>query len=480
MASPLNPLSRPTAPTDPARAQNLFIVRESDEWDMELFNTMRQQTYFPHRDIPEIDAVLRAGLAPFHGDSFTVEFRAPGAKPRQETVIVEHLTRGACKAILFHYRGQWHLWSQASAVKANKGEINGFTGILIDTVLRLRPVNVYAAYFSRLIRSHEQGMRLQAELIGNVDTVWAGELAFAFTGINRDIGQMMFSMFAWIASMERDWIVRRLLAGRIAKWRRHEWPFGHGTIPFGYMLDSATRQLVPDPGQREAVREMLLILCNEQLPTSEAMRQLSRAGVTSMRKHRRLGVRTPAAAIQASDSFINGLYAWAPLWVHGEYLWRMTNVFPDHDEISGVPIVRAPGDATDVGELQMLYRVPVPEGGWAEPEILTAFGEAAVARTRALLGKGSTAERPLSEAVSEESKAPRLLAQLLSADNARNLDAAAARRRERARSKRSIAPLAGRSWLDDDWHYELQVSSRSAYRLVRWPLANGSRTGEPS
>ena len=37
------------------RAKALFVVRESDQWNREHFNAMREQTYMPHRDRPEVD-----------------------------------------------------------------------------------------------------------------------------------------------------------------------------------------------------------------------------------------------------------------------------------------------------------------------------------------------------------------------------------------------------------------------------------------
>lgn len=451
------------------RPMGLLVVRESDQWDMELFNAMREQTYLQHRGVPEIEAIRQAGLAPLEDDSFTIEVTGDAVPQR---IIVEHMVVGTSKAILFYYGGYWHLWSRASAASVGKDGVNDFTAILIDVVKRVRPLNLYAANFSRLIRSQSQGNRLQADLDGNVDVVWAGSVPFHFTGPSAQVGMMMFSMFSMVASMERDWIVQRLLTGRIAKWRRGEWPFGAATIPHGYMLDGDHR-LVPNPELRASVREMLIILSNPETPNGEKVRQLSRAGVYSMRKHRRLGERIPVGAMRGVDSLVASLYAWAPLYVQGEYLWRMANVFRDLEELAGVPVVRDERIKNDLGEMQMLYKIPLLDDGWAEPEVLSAFSTTAADYMAWLVQRGATDVRPIADTIETASVDPALHIRILNPDRARWADAAQRERRSRARSKKTIAPLAGRNWVDGDWHYELQVVSRKSYRLVRWPLRNG-------
>ena len=57
--------------------------------------------------------------------------------------------------------------------------------------------------------------------------------------------------FAQIASMERDRIVQRLLAGKTARWRRNEWPFEWGSVPVGYKVDPETLRLVVDEAKEQ-------------------------------------------------------------------------------------------------------------------------------------------------------------------------------------------------------------------------------------
>ena len=452
------------------RATGLFVVRESDEWDLELFNAMREQTYLNHRAVAEVEAIRKVGLAPLEGDSFEVAWETADGRPRSTRVIVETIKKGNTKAVLFFFAGYWHLWSRASAATVGGEGVNDFTAILIEVIKRLRPTDLYAANFSRLIRSQTQGSRLQSVLEGNVDAIHAGSVTFPLTGQQAQIGLMMFSMFSLVASMERDWIVQRLLAGRVAKWRRGEWPFGKGTVPFGYYVDPNTHKLCPDPDARDAVREMLMVLSKDS-PPSQLVKELNRAGVVSMRKHRRLKEHVPAGATTSPNALVDSLYAWAPLWCQGEYLFRVTNVFPGMEELAGVPIVRDPRNPGDLGEMQMLYQVGVPEDGWAEPEILAAFAEKAAANTLHMLeNRKRTNLRPLAADVAQSSANPALHVHVLSPQNTRGLDRKTRNRRAAARAKGRISALAGRTWTDGSWRYELHVCRTDMYKILRWPL----------
>jgi DNA invertase Pin-like site-specific DNA recombinase len=447
----------------------LFVIRESDEWDLELFNAMREQTYQNHRHLPQVDAVREAALAPLNADHFEVTVHLEDGRTRRDRVIVEEVRKGTTRAYLFYYEGYWHLWSRASATKLGDAGVNDFTAILMEVIERVRPKELFAANFSRLVRSQTQGNRLASVLEGNVDVVWAGRMPITLCGEHAPIGLMMIGMFATVASLERDWIVQRLLTGRIAKWRNNVWPHGPQTVPFGYLLDEQKR-LVPDVSKRDAVREMLLILSAE-MPPAETVRQLDRAGVTSMRAHRRLKRRVPIGAMASPQVVVDSLYSWALIWVRGEYLFRVSNVFRGMNELAGVPIVHDPFDPEDRGEMQMLYKPGVPEGGWAEEPVLEAFMSASLRHhDRLVTEKGHSSSRPLSAQVRAASADPVSMDRLLSPTNAAGYDRATVQRRAGARARRLVSVLAGRHWLADGWYYELYKLGEDRFKLIRWPV----------
>jgi DNA invertase Pin-like site-specific DNA recombinase len=487
------------------RALGLFVVRESNENDDVQFDGMRQQTYAKYRTSQAVQEVRAAGMAPLTQDVIWIQTTVDG-EPREVEVPVELLVEGGTKAYLFFWRGFWHLWSQASAAKLGRNRsTNEFTDILIRVIEEKRPMAVFAANFSRLIRSQWQGGRLMAAMQGNVDVVVTGETRFQLTGEAAANGLLMFSMFATVASMERNWIVQRLVAGRIASWRRDEWPFADRISLLGYAFDSNSKKLVldPDPKVRERVRDMLMVLVGDA-PPAEMVRQLSDLGCTVVRRQNGKTERVPASAAQAPGEYVAALYSWAPVWCAGEYLWRHRNAFPGVRELAGVPVVYMPkeegrqevdpaaallrelgvgelaselrdlvtsqdGDDLDAGELQMLLKVPLPEGGWAEPELLEAFAQKSIERSQAKLE--STVLRPLSAAVAEKSANAalheRIVARTVRIDD---FDGHGSRV-STSRGKSKIAAFAGRSWVRDGWVYEMAVASGALLKVVRHPLA---------
>jgi DNA invertase Pin-like site-specific DNA recombinase len=449
----------PKGPVTP-RALGLFIVRESDEWNLEMFNAMREQTYAAHDDKDDVRAVRELGTTPMSSSTF---------KLRDGTEVVVHpLTRGNTTAFLFKVGDYWHFWSMASATKRDDDGNNEVTDLIIEQLALLRPVNVYVHNVSRLVRDRAQGARLQAALDEHVDVVWAGSTPFHFSGEMAAAGAMMFSMFAIVASMEREWIVQRLLAGKVAKWRRGEWMPGPNSVPVGYVLDPKTRQLVVDESQRPLVLEVLKVLAYGVTP-AQMQRDLDKAGLLTKNNHRRLGVKVPVGTMISPEGLVNSLYSFASVWCDGEYLFRHTNAFKDIESLAGVVIARDHSIENDPGELQLLCKVSLPEGGWAPPELLDAVVLAARRNSARLVRAGHTEMRPLTSEIENTSANLGLHQDLLTGDRMRATDPDA-RRRFKSRAMELIAPFTGRGWRDGGYWYELRSGPNETYTVVRWPL----------
>jgi DNA invertase Pin-like site-specific DNA recombinase len=458
-----------------SRARGLFVIRESDKWNLTLFDAMRENTYQDQRAIPAVDAIRRAGLAPMEYSSFTVQDQLPNGEAVESKVLVTELREGSTKALLFFHKGYWHLWSRASAHALDSGtgqrRENAFTTILMRTIQHLRPRCLFAANLSRLVRSMGQGSRLTGVLLNNVDHIYVKEMRFDLSGPYGSIGLIFLNVLTWVAAMERDAIMMRLTAGRISKWRRGAWAFGKQIVPFGYKLDDRGF-LRPDASKRPIIREMLLLLSTD-LPNKAMQTALGDLGVTAMRDE--LGNQQPApfGALSNSEDAISALYAWASLWVNGEYLLRHSNPISRAEEIAGIKITRhqkdGKDDPDDDGELQLLHKVDLPEDGWAEPEVLQAFLSRARARTRHLIAKGRNTTRPLSDAVADASKQPDVLTGILPNLWAVGHDKASSASRDAGRAKSIISALSGRTWDDDEGTYELQVVKTGVYELAYWP-----------
>lgn len=467
------------------RALGLFVARESDRYNIELFDGLRENTYQDQRKIPAVDAVRRAGLAPLNGPSFTIAELQPDGSSKPVKVLVTEIREGSTKAHLFFYRGYWHLWSRASAhaldAGGRDGRENAFTTILIRVIRQLRPKCLFAANLSRLVRRMEQGSRLTCHLMTNVDHVYVKEMKFDLVGPYGSIGLIFLNMLTWVAAMERDAIMMRLTAGRVSRWRRGEWAFGDQIVPFGYKLIDG--HLKPDVTKRPIIREMLLLLSTD-LPDAAMQQALGELGVTAMRTEVGSDTSVPFGALTHAASAISALYAWAGLWVTGEYLLRHSNPIPGAEEVAGIAVTRyetADGepDPEDHGELQMLHQVELPEDGWAEPEVLNAFLSRARARTRDLISRGRNRTRPLSDAVVDASHDPAVLADILPNLWAVGHDKASSASRDSARARSVISALSGRTWEDDEeGTFELQVRRTGVYDLIYWPPTNQPVTVE--
>lgn len=447
---------------DAPRTSVLYVVRESAQHDRVLFDAMRERTYAAHTSDPAVAAIIGAGLQPLSGErSFTVQRPTPVGDAKADVVYVETLWRGATRAALFEYAGTWHLWSMASAAKIDEAGNNEFTEILGAVIQRLRPTRVVAANFSRLIRSQQQGARLQTYLQGNVDRVVAGSITFELTGPGEKVGWMMFSMFALIASMERDWITARLQAGRVAVWRRGQWTLGSILVPFGYRLDAKTQCLVPILELRPQVEEMLRIL-GTQMPARAMVDALSSAGVTY--RHGRKG-RTARSIGKARNAkaMVASLYGSMSIWLDGEYLLRLANTAADVTNVSGAPVVRD-GDDDEFGEFQMLHKVALPEGGWAPLDVLAA---ARAETLRRASRQSRHAPRPLAPEVREASARCDLLevpTRGLEISPENEIEAVLV---APVSGRRTSSLLTGHAWVEGDDVYLLRTADDTTYALVR-------------
>lgn len=453
------------------RYRGLILCRVS-VLDDDMLEGIVDQTYrMPElAHVPSIEAVRRLGLAPMKRGWFDLEWVDENGVERRERIEVLPLRLHSTKAYLFFVDGFWHLWSQASAARVSESGTNDFTTLLIAVIDAVRPEKVFAANLSRLIRSQAEGRRFAWAVTNRLGSIHAKGIEIKLRGHDAHVGFLLLQLMGWCAAMERDAIVSRMLVGRIAAWRRNEWQMGAGCVPFGYEL--VDNRLVPDLSKREQVEAMLLVLLSDA-PVSQMARELDALGVRPLKASAEAGsaARTFSTMSSMWDS-IRALYSWAGVWVLGEYVFRYSTSTTGLDDVAGLQVVRYQNTPEDMGEIQMLHRLDVPDGGWAAPEILEAFAAKAIAMTGAAAkGVQRSALRPLSDAVRLESSRPELHEHVLVGEYRQGTDKGQLERRAAARSKALVFPLAGRRWCDDEWLYEVRVGSARAHRLVRWPLA---------
>lgn len=452
----------------PDRPAAMFEVRESDHNDQVLFAAMIEQTYSPFLTNPWVAPVVEAGMALMRGaDEHTFIVHSPDQGDLSIKVLISRVRRGRTVVVTFQLGPFVHVWSMSSAASTNHGGDNDFTAILIDRIREIRPQVLVAANISRLVRSDQEGGLLLKVLPDHVDEVWAGQLVMKLVGEGSEYGRMMFSVLGSVAAMERNWIVTRLMTGRVAAWRRGEWIYGKQAVPFGYRLDE-DRRLVPIPEMRDKVRQMLLILGNDEAP-SLIVRRLVDMGMTMKR-----GDRLMADSYRAHNNaraVVDSLLAWVPLWVAGEHVWRFSSPMRDAHGYAGVPVVDS-GEPGTRAELQLLLRPGVPNGGWAEPTILDRAMSAARSRfAECVRTRQRERELPLGAHVREISSDPDLHESVLGPTNEGRRPA---KNNPRRRGTRKVAPFSGYAWRCADEHFELKSAPAGRYQIVRRDGAGAS------
>jgi hypothetical protein len=194
-----NPRTAPTTKPD-AKLDHLVVIRESAQYDRLLMEGMIHQSLEKVVHLPGAAELQMAGLDVLDNPG------AYGAVTRRA---------GKSRITMVERDGVMYLYSMGSAAKLDLDEENGFVSELVRTLYAYRPPEVWVVAFTRLVRA--------AELAG--DLLKATGEAVEVLHCEQELrpatpeGRMVFQILAMIAAMEREYIVRRHTAGRVAQRR---------------------------------------------------------------------------------------------------------------------------------------------------------------------------------------------------------------------------------------------------------------------
>lgn len=250
------------------RVQNLVVARESDTSDLPLLEGMVAQTLERHRaSLRGVDRLLELGVTPVRDENVRLSV---GGHERN---------RLGSKAVIFSVDGTVCLYSRGSAAKdETEARENGFVSILCETIEELRPVNIYVATFSRLVRSFRQSSPVQAAIENAGSTLHYGE--GQTLNFSADSSYLHWSMMVAFAAMERDSVVNRMMLGRVGKHRQGKWILGPSAVPMGYVLDADKRLVVDErPGVRSAIHKAIRLMGDPLVGTRELALALAGIGV---------------------------------------------------------------------------------------------------------------------------------------------------------------------------------------------------------
>ena len=267
--------------------------------------------------------------------------------------------------------------------------------------------------------------------------------------------------------------MERNYAGKLNRVRNGVWIHGERSLPLGYKL-GPNHELLPDPSQKQRVRELLLLVCERPTP-KEFVKRLGRLGVTMPAVPARQLDERSVAFTASPDSKWQSVLSHLPLYATGEHIVHAHNPYPGVEEVAGLAVVsRKNKRGESTSEIQVVMKPGVPPGGWAEPALIDAA--LAVAIDFSNHRHAQVGDAPGQYTFAGESDARRGARMLPAATTAQLTQPAVhigvmsrgAMRVTKPSAKRSL-PWAGTAWETQRHGHTWELASRggSSYVLIR-------------
>ena len=329
------------AGTEAPQLDHLVVMRESARYDHVLMVGMIAQTLAKVSHLPGAAELARAGIDVVkHPERWGASVRRAGGS---QMVMVER-------------DGALYLYAMGSAAKADLDDTNAIVSELVNLVATYRPREAWVSSFTRLLRS--------ADHVGDLLRAFSEhtQVLHCETEVNvaTPEGRMLFQVLAMIASMERDYILRRHTAGRVAQCRRGDWV--PNAWPPGYKKQDG--RLVVDEARVGSVRQMLAVLATEGLAPAQMVARLGELGIATPKISRTHGEKATIADARNPSQAVQALCGWVELYATGRHETLWPNPFPGVDAIAGLEVEKLAG--YEHGALRLAQVVPLPEGGWAD------------------------------------------------------------------------------------------------------------------
>lgn len=361
--------------TEPkATIEHLVVVRESDEYNLELMRGMILQTHHRYSDLPGHTQFLAAGEDPL-------------LRPAAYQAVTERA--GKTQSVLFEIEGTYCLYARGSAAKLDVDFENGFGLILSKAIRELRPKNIYLANFSRLVRRPEMSGGIKTAAMEARSTIHADGIPLDLTN---PAGTSMFDILALVSSMDLQHILMRLTLGRLAKFRDNQWILGPRAVPLGYRLDPNTKRLRLDPDAEPIVHELLELIADPALSANDIVKRLGRKQLTTplqsgdgwtydttaathepgqdtdatTQATPREGAAKTVANLASPAQFVNRILDLLDFYETGTYHFKWTSCLENVDRYS--EFVVHPATDTQPAYIPLHYKLDLPPDGWGSPE----------------------------------------------------------------------------------------------------------------
>lgn len=342
----------PTPNSTPATGiDHMVVMRESAEYDKVLMEGMIQQTLAKVSHLPGSAELARAGTDVFE-------------HPKRWGATLSRV--GKSRMAITERDGVLYVYSMGSAAKTDLHDTNSFVSELANLISTYQPKEVWAVAFTRLLRS--------ADFVGVLLKVFSEQVSIlhceAEIHVATPEGRMLFQVLGMISATERDYMVRRHTAGRVAQWRRNDWI--PNAFPPGYRLED--NKLLLDEAAIDATRQMLAILADLSLSTTRCAEEIGRLGVTTPKL---VSLHGPDATLNDARNpteVIATLVGWVDEYEsgHHEVLWP--SPFPGVTDIAGVAIDEVSDkEHFPHGVISLPQPMPMPDGDWADAATFAAI-----------------------------------------------------------------------------------------------------------
>jgi hypothetical protein len=347
--------------------RRLYVVRESAEYAWMLMLKMIEQTLASYASDASVAKALSVGILPLLRTDDGVAVR------EQLAVRVLYAPDGRSKelGVLFRIGEDWFLYALTTAGRTSFDGENGFVDALVETLRELRPAELVAGPFSRLVRRLDLASRVSPVLKEGRTTVRTYEVPGGMDH-NTIGGEEQWNMLAKAAEWDYRANLTRLLTGVVYELKNNRYPRAASSLPPGYRKGAGGQKhgVEPDPSQRHLVRTLIELAASDKTH-DDIVNELAELDVRSRHpRHVKTGDAPRIDRVANPSAMVTGLFAHLPLYLDGTYRFTHEMTLPHLDEFHGLAVHRqAPGD---YGFLSVDLDFGLPDGGWHDCEVIQA------------------------------------------------------------------------------------------------------------
>lgn len=413
-------------------SRRLYVIRESAEYAWMLMVKMIEQTLWPYRADPTVEAALQHSVTPLTKTEDGLRLRA------QLGVRALHSRGSRSKelGVLFRIGEDRFLYALTSAGKSTYEGDNEFTTVLSDILREVRPAELVSGPFSRLARRMDLAAQVLPVLKDGRTTVFTYETPSGMD-LTTAGGEAQWDALAKAAEWDYRATLTRLLTGVVYELKNNRFPRAALSLPPGYVKDDGTHRnaVILDPAARATVRSLIELAASDKQEV-EIADELAKLGMTSRQPgHVKSGKALPVNEVAQPARLVSVLFEHLPVYLDGTYRFQHEMTIPHLDEFHGLPVHRHAPE--DYGYITVDLKFGMPDGGWHDREVI----EAAISK--------------------------RLIEPVTSPRAPHNRDI--------------VKPLASiGQWIEGGYEYVLHASDEAVYLLRRRPLSeafddNGKR-----